>query len=164
MSVHFMSERQDWGTPPSFLKYLKDEMYWVPDLDAAASKENAKAPAFFDVEMNGLEQRWFGNVWLNPPFGRDLPKWIGKCIDEIDQGRVESIVALVPARTETVWAHDAFNTCSTVFFIKGRFDFRYHKATKAANAPFPSMLLVWRKDCSEGLMMPLDVPIRSRKW
>jgi len=61
------SARQDWGTPPGFMRWLRHNRNWVPDLDAAASPHNAKATMFFTQEDNGLDRPWFGNVWLNPP-------------------------------------------------------------------------------------------------
>ena len=162
--VHFMSERQDWGTPPAFLEYLVDFFSWSPDLDAAASPENAKAPFFFTKEDDALTQDWFGRVWLNPPFGRVIGDFIDKCIMEIKNPKVDSIFALVPARTDTAWAHRAFGSASHIYLIKGRFNFRFDEAIPGANAPFPSMLLFWHTCGCEGCeqIEPLDVPKEYR--
>lgn len=170
MKVHFSSNRQDWATPPTFLEFLKEKWGWVPSLDVAASAENTKALFYFNEEDDGLSRVWRGNVWMNPPFGREIPKWIDKCISENAKGNTDSIVALVPARTETQWAHRAFRSCSAVFFIKGRLDFRIEKFTKAKAAPFPSMLLIWGESENEGLnlpfplMLPMEVPLEFRRW
>lgn len=143
------SRRQDWGTPPAFLDYLRTERTWVPDLDAAASHENTKAPAFFDgdhFDSDGLEQDWFGDVWLNPPFGNEIGSWLAKCAEEIKRPEVNSIMALVPARCDTKWFHEiVMPHAYMIFLIKGRFNFRFDDATPSANAPFPSMLILYRK-------------------
>jgi len=143
------SSRQDWGTPPAFMRWLKQNRNWSPDLDPAASSENAKAPIFYDgssEDEDGLLQPWFGNVWLNPPFGREISQWMNKCASEIQKEEVQSIYALVPARTDTKWFHDiVIPSCYLCYLIKGRFNFRFDEAIPGANAPFPSMLLLWRK-------------------
>lgn len=144
--VHFMSENQAWGTPAQFLDFLKVRRGWEPDLDAAASKDNAKAPEYYDLESDGLASAWFGDVWLNPPFGRELPKWLEKCAEEIEKPAVHSIYTLIPARTDTRWFHEiVMEKASMVYLIKGRFNFQFPGQVPGANAPFPSMLVVWRK-------------------
>lgn len=43
------------------------------DLDPASEEEankRVKAVKFYTEEDNGLEQKWSGNVWLNPPGGK----------------------------------------------------------------------------------------------
>jgi len=164
LKVHFMSDRQDWGTPPAFMEFLVDSFNWSPDLDAAASPENAKAPNFFTEDDDSLTQDWHGDVWLNPPFGRVIGHFIDKCIEQWkDNGRVTSIVALVPARTDTLWAHRAFASVSAAYLIKGRFNFRFDEAIPGANAPFPSMLLVWNRSWKDtGWIEALDVPKEYR--
>lgn len=38
-------------------------------------------------------------VFCNPPYGRELPKWIKKAHDEAEKGAL--VVMLIPARTDT---------------------------------------------------------------
>ena len=160
------SEHQDWATPPPFMTYLYEVFGWKPDLDAAASAENRKAPAWFEENDNGLFQEWFGNVWINPPFGSALPSWVDKAIIESDRDEVESIFMLIPARTDTKWCHKLMKHASIIYFIKGRFDFRRDPQEKLeGRAFFPSMLVVFNGD--ERLlaeMLPLNVPIEHRSW
>jgi len=165
-AVHFSSDRQDWGTPNAFMEWLESEMSLTFDLDAAASDENHKAPEYFTKEDDGLNQEWYGRVWLNPPFGRELPLWLSKCAEQIRRDEVESIHVLIPARPDTRWFHDiVVNRASTVYFIKGRFNFRFDRAIKGANAPFPSMLVVfdkWPRVMQRAYMKPLIVPTWAR--
>lgn len=50
------------------------------------------------------------------------------------------MVMLIPARTDTAWFHDHIYGKAEVRFIRGRLRF----SGAAANAPFPSMIVVFR--------------------
>ena len=163
------SERQDWGTPPDFIEWLTgrfDELTDGFDLVAAASSHNHKAPNFFTIDDNALFQSWFGNVWLNPPFGDGLKNWLSKCALEIENPEVKSIYVLIPARTDTKWFHEiVIEHAAFVYLIKGRFNFIHGDAVDAANAPFPSMLVVYRHRLLPPLgavIAPLIVPKNAR--
>ena len=159
----FSSEHQDWATPPAFMEYLLEVFGWNPDLDAAASKENKKAHDYFCEDQNGLFQEWYGNVWVNPPFGSALPAWVDKAILESDSEQVTSIFMLIPARTDTKWCHKLMKHASIIYFIKGRFEFK--RLEKEGCAMFPNMLVVFNGDeriLAE--MLPLNVPLEYRRW
>jgi phage N-6-adenine-methyltransferase len=163
-----MSKRQDWATPPTFIPWIEDKLGVKFELDAAASFENHKAPCFWTIEDDSLIQNWWGHVWLNPPFGRELPKFVNKALEEIEERHCKSITLLVPARTDTAWAHQLFNSRHMVrcYFIKGRFNFRYYADEAAGNAPFPSMLIHLRYlpigRGRKNKMKPLDIPASCR--
>ena len=163
-----MSVNQTWGTPNAFFKYLHDEFLFVPWLDAAASKDNYKAPCYFNEEMDSLKQEWIGNVWLNPPFGKVLlPKFLLKCNEQIKNPDVDKIMCLIPARTDTKWFHDIVCKGATrIYLIKGRFNFESPYATEGANAPFPSMLVEYTKHRYHDMphILTLDVPKEYRGW
>ena len=155
----FVGDRAtDWATPRAFLEWLDNERSWKPDLDPAASIRNTKAPHFFNESD--------GNVWLNPPYGRAIPEWLEKCAKEIKRKEVRSIFVLVPARTDTKWFHEiVMPHAYLVYLIKGRFNFRFDEATPSANAPFPSMLILYRKHkLPEAGVTTLDVPKEARGW
>jgi len=164
--VHFMSERQDWGTPAEFLKWLKETKQWEPTLDAAADEKNAKAIHFFTEADDSLTKDWFGDVWLNPPFGTELPKFMAKCAEQIKNPLVKSIYVLIPARTDTKWFHEiVMPNAYLIYLIKGRFNFRVDNAVEGANAPFPSMLVVYRRNqivSQRSGITTLEVPKEAR--
>jgi phage N-6-adenine-methyltransferase len=162
--VHFMSERQDWGTPRAFLEWLESDRSWTPNLDAAASIRNAKAPHFFTEDDDSLSKDWFGDVWLNPPFGNELPKFMKKCAEQIKRKEVRSIMVLIPARTDTKWFHEiVMPHAYLIYLIKGRFNFRVDNAVEGANAPFPSMLVLYRKHrLPDAGITTLEVPKEAR--
>ena len=83
-------------------------------------------------------------VFCNPPYGRELPKWVKKCYEESHHA---DVVMLIPARTDTRWFHDYIYGKAEIRFIKGRLKFGNAKQS----APFPSMVVIYR--ASQGVQM-----------
>ena len=130
----FSSNTAEWATPQLFFDKL-DAIYHF-DLDAAATKENAKCARFFSTEENGLVQNWGGcRVWCNPPYGREIGAWVRKGYEESRKPGT-LVVMLLPARTDTAWFHD-YCLHGDVTFLRGRLKFGNSKNS----APFPNMLV-----------------------
>lgn len=72
-------------------------------LDVCASESNKKCERYFDERTDGLFQLWEGNIWMNPPYGRDIIKWVRKAFIAAHNGH--RVVCLLPARTDTKWFH-----------------------------------------------------------
>lgn len=136
--VMFSSETDVWATPQSFFDELNKEFNFT--LDPCANDENAKCKLYFTKEQNGLLQDWSGHsVYMNPPYGRELGKWIRKAFEESRKGA--NVVCLIPARTDTKWFHQyVYGMANEIRFIKGRIKF----GNAIYNAPFPSMVIVYR--------------------
>lgn len=79
-----------------------------------------------------------GAVYLNPPYGRGIGKFMNKANQESKKGII--IVALVPARTDTAWWHD-YCIQHEVRFIRGRLKFGNSKNC----APFPSAVVIMKE-------------------
>ena len=136
--VLFSSERMDWETPNSLFNELNKEFGFT--LDAASSDENAKVKKHYTERENGLIQNWGGEtVWCNPPYGKELPKWIEKCAFEGKKPNT-TVVMLIPARTDTKAFHEYIYRKSEVRFLRGRVKFVGAKNS----APFPSMIVVFK--------------------
>lgn len=134
----FSSTTDDWATPPAVFAALDREFAFT--LDASASAANAKCRRYFDATVNGLAQCWAPETtWLNPPYGRTIGRWLEKAADEATRGA--TVVALVPARTDTRWWHEqVMARASEVRLVKGRL----HFGDGSAPAPFPSAIVVFR--------------------
>ena len=130
-----MSSKTDCWETPQWLFDKYNAIYHF-DLDACATADNAKCERFFSPEQDGLAQEWTGAVWCNPPYGRQIGKWVRKAHDS----NAAVVVMLLPARTDTAWFHD-FCLRGHVTFLRGRLRFG-HSTT---NAPFPSMIVVFEK-------------------
>lgn len=141
----FSSKSDEWCTPLPLFKRLNKKFKFT--LDPAATKENALCDYFYTKEDDGLLQSWDGRVFCNPPYGREISKWVAKASMSAELGESELIVMLLPARTDTKWFHsyiwDEFKNKPKVGvqvkFIKGRLKFNGHKNP----APFPSMLVLF---------------------
>ncbi len=112
----FESATTEWPTPDSLWKPLNDEFNF--NLDVCATKDNAKCHRFFTKEQDGLKQDWHGVCWMNPPYGREMVKWLKKAVDEMKNG--VTTVALIPSRTNTGWWHELVMKHGEVRFVRGR--------------------------------------------
>lgn len=135
--VMFSSKTDLWETPQDLFDRLNDEFRF--DLDACANQENAKCGRFFTKEQDGLQQEWKGTVWCNPPYGRDIWKWVYKAYSTSFCG-LGTVVMLLPARTDTKWFHTWVLPYAEIRFVKGRLKF----GGSRNSAPFPSMVAVFR--------------------
>lgn len=132
------SQSDEWETPQDFFNELNNEFHFT--LDPCATKENAKCKKFYSKEDNGLLKDWTGEiVFVNPPYGRKIGKWVKKCHEE-----KALIVLLIPARTDTQYFHEYIykKPSREIRFLKGRIKFIGNNK-KNGSAPFPSMIVVF---------------------
>lgn len=135
MQVHYSSKTDLWATPIDFFRKLDAEFSFT--LDSCASPENAKCEMYYTKEHDGLSLPWFGVVWCNPPYGREIGKWVQKAWESAVHGA--TVVMLVPARVDTAWWHD-FCALGEVRFVRGRLKFGGGRNS----APFPSAVVIFR--------------------
>ena len=130
--VMFSSKTDLWETPQElFDKY--DAIYHF-ETDVCALTENAKCERFFTPKMDGLKQEWTGVCWCNPPYGRQIGKWVEKAVKSF-----ATVVMLLPARTDTKWFHDWCLPYGKIEFLRGRLKF----GGCDNSAPFPSMIVIF---------------------
>lgn len=129
----FSSATDMWETPQNFFDELNKEFRFT--CDVCAIEENAKCAKFYTPEQDGLKQTWGGVCWMNPPYGREIGKWVKKASESN-----ATVVCLLPARTDTRWFHDYIYGKAEIRFVRGRLKFGNSKNT----APFPSMVVVFR--------------------
>ena len=137
--VMFSSKTEMWETPQELFEELNNEFHF--SLDVCATAENAKCEKYYTPEIDGLSQPWNGTVWCNPPYGRQIGKWVFAA--SVASGvRNATVVMLLPARTDTRWFHDYIYQKERVEirFIKGRLKFGGSKN----GASFPSMICIFR--------------------
>lgn len=126
----------EWTTPRDLFQDLNSEFAFT--LDVASTHENALCEHHFTKDENGLTQTWAGNVFCNPPYGKQIAAWMKKAA-ETNEGGV--VVCLVPARTDTAWWHDYVTQATEVRFLRGRLKFGGGKQA----APFPSAIVIYDK-------------------
>ena len=134
----FSSTTDQWATPQDFFDKLDAEFHF--SLDPCASDDNAKCKKYFTEEDNGLIQNWGGQrVFCNPPYGREISKWVRKCSEESKKPNTLCVM-LIPARTDTSYFHDYIYNKAEIRFIRGRLKF----GGSSQGAPFPSMVVIFR--------------------
>jgi site-specific DNA-methyltransferase (adenine-specific) len=125
MNVHFLSRKLDWRTPQKLYQELNEEYNF--DFD----------PCPPHPDFDGLEVEWGKCNFVNPPYGRQIGKWLKKGYEENQKGK--TVVFLIPSRTDTKWWHNYVMRADSIQFIKGRLKFEGAKY----NAPFPSAIVVF---------------------
>jgi site-specific DNA-methyltransferase (adenine-specific) len=130
----FTSKTDEWSTPQDLFDELDAEFHF--NLDPCCTVKNAKCRYTYTKDEDGLAHSWGDyRVFMNPPYGREIGKWMKHaygCDAEI-------VVCLVPARTDTAWWHD-YAMEGEVRFIRGRLKFGGSKNS----APFPSAIVIFR--------------------
>lgn len=124
----FSSARLDWKTPKATYDALNAEFHF--DFDPCPAK-----PAF-----DGLAIEWHARNFVNPPYGREIRKWIKKGYEESLKGKL--VVFLIPSRTDTAFWHDYVMKADEIRFIRGRLRFDEYRG----GAPFPSCIAVFKGD------------------
>lgn len=122
--------KDEWLTPREIVNALGD---FELDPCSPVKRPWATAQRYFTIETDGLKQRWFGRVWLNPPYGNETEQWMQR-MAEHGNG-----IALIFARTETqTWFRCVWPVADAVFFFRGRLAFCHvdgHRAQTNAGAP-----------------------------
>ena len=133
-----MSDKTTWATPDDWFKYLDLEFDFT--LDPCCLPDTAKCPRYFTPLEDGLGQSWAEErVFMNPPYGRELPKWMKKAyIEARDHGAL--VVCFIPARVDTEWWHAYSAKASEIRFPKGRVKF----IGAENSAPFPVAIVIFR--------------------
>lgn len=135
------SASSEWTTPDWLFRKLDEEFHF--NLDPCSTDANAKCKNNFTLAEDGLAQDWAGHsVFCNPPYGRSIGLWVEKCFNESRKAGTV-VVLLIPARTDTKYFHKyIYHKANEIRFIEGRLHFSNSKA----GAPFPSMIVIFKRN------------------
>lgn len=132
-----------WLTPPWILERLGPF-----DVDPCPCLPQPYPTATKVLCGNGLVERWpSGDVWLNPPYGAELGKWLRKLWLH------GSGIAICFARTETrAFFECVWGKADALLFIEGRLHFHRPDGTRAkGNAGGPSVLVAYGEEMARRL-------------
>lgn len=135
-------ETNEWYTPKTFFTQLGEHITF--DLDPCSpgvGLSHVPARRVFTKDDDGLAQQWEGLVFCNPPYGRDVGRWVEKCAAHGNS------MALVFARVDTAWFQKAVATADGVFFLAGRVKEASATQTKVTPVPVPALSCGVRKPC-----------------
>jgi site-specific DNA-methyltransferase (adenine-specific) len=141
------SKKHDYRTPNVVLDLVRKVDDIILDPCANKHEKNWFAKHNITAEVNGLSIVWAdfieqtidesGITFVNPPYGRALPVWVNKIVDEANLG-VE-VILLCPARPDTKWWNMLWDNANAYCFWRGRIKF----VGEEQGAGFPSALIYW---------------------
>lgn len=105
----FSSATCHWSTPPDLYAALDAEFHFDDD------------PCPLYSTDDGLSRSWGLRTYCNPPYGREIGKWIEKGYKESQLGKL--VVMLLPSRTDTAWWHSFCMRAREIRFLRGRLKF-----------------------------------------
>lgn len=150
-NILLSSKSEHWCTPPEFLAKVRSlNTIHLDPCSNIFSTVGAKNT--ITLPQDGLTVPWScdpvqdGLVYVNPPYGRALPRWVAKAAAEGLEGT--EILMLTPARTDTRWFHAGIlDTADAICFLKGRLKFVDGTTGQSGNpATFPSLVSYWGRN------------------
>jgi site-specific DNA-methyltransferase (adenine-specific) len=120
-------DSDNYATPQKFYNKINNEFNFDYD------------PCPFKSEFDGLQENWYGNIYINPPYSGIEP-FIKKGIEELKNGNAKKCVYLIPVRSDTKYWHNLIMKYATeIRFVQGRLNFNESKSP----APFPCVLIIF---------------------
>lgn len=138
-----IGKSDDWYTPPAIFEALKLRF----DLDPCSPGGSHWVPASSVYTKSGLQRRWFGRIFMNPPFGgrRGHVPWLQKFLDH------RNGIAIVRAYTSSDWWHEHMVRADMLCFPKGKTKF-IRPDGSIGTAPGHGIVLIGMgKDCCTAL-------------
>lgn len=146
----YSSDKMDWETPKQLFNKLNEEFYF--SLDVCATPINTKCKMFFAIGDQSLDRDWFGIVWMNPPYGREISKWVAKAYNESRKTNCRC-VCLLPVRSDTKWWHQYVMRASEIRLLNKRLSF------EGANnkAPFPVAIVIFDSTSNKPILSAMQI-------
>lgn len=135
--------KDEWLTPPNIIKALGEF-----DLDPCSpiNRPWETAKKHYTIEDNGLNQKWEGRVWLNPPYGNTMNLWLNKMANH------KNGIALTFNRSETEqFFRYVWYKADAILFIKGRLRFYHITGERGGTAGTGSVLIAYGENNVESL-------------
>lgn len=135
------SGENEWYTPECYIESARLVMGSI-DLDPASSEianKRVKAKQYFTQNENGLQQGWFGNIWMNPPYAQPL---IFQFIEKLADKTYNQAIVLVNNGTETKWGQMILSFSSAVCFHSSRIKF-FNPLGELGEAPLQGQMICY---------------------
>lgn len=137
------SKDDEWYTPSQYIEAAREVMGTI-DLDPASNdfaNETVRATTYYTEETDGLAQKWFGNIWMNPPYSTAL---LSRFAEKLAEEDFTQAIILVNNATETGWFETMISKASAIVFHKGRI--RFVKRDGAHGAPLQGQAFIYYGD------------------
>lgn len=157
LAYHREPSNLGWETPWPLFLWIEEHVAREPfTLDVCASPKSAKCSKFYDPSVDALKLSIWdrGCCWMNPPYGREIRRWVSKASD-MARREDTKVFGLIPARPDAGWWHDhvAEHHCH---FVRGRISFVGAKH----NCPFPVAIVAFHEGQQSTY---LDIPLHIRQ-
>jgi hypothetical protein len=157
----------DWYTPPVIVEALGGKEGF--DLDPCTPEEPSRLPAptarrMITPSQDGLATAWWPRafVWLNPPYGKGMDKWMAKLANHPGGG-----VALVPAHMDPGWMHEfVLNHPNTtaILITHGRLKFMRPDGSTGTAAPTGSVFVAYGQRAARNLKRAQAIGVLRGKF
>jgi DNA N-6-adenine-methyltransferase Dam len=140
----FTSITPEWYTPRHVIDRVLAVFSGEIDLDPCSNSDdpvlaNVPAAHYFTQHTDGLSQPWcirdYTKVYMNPPYGDEIPPWIDRLVEAYEDEEIGEAIALVPGRVDTTWFRPLWKY--VLCFVYGRLRF----SGAENSAPFPSVIV-----------------------
>jgi len=152
----------EWFTPPEIVDAVRRVFGGEIGLDPCTVKSNpTKARRFFTKEDDGIRSGCFWwcydeakkGIFVNPPYGKEMYRWIEKTVTTVDCNQVEAIPAALLLAASSRWDqpgwHRIFSHALTAMVLfRGRVKYLDAKGEVAKSPPYPSILFFYNVDPS----------------
>jgi len=143
--VSHNSGENEWYTPPDIIERARRAMGAI-DCDPASSQfanKNVKADIYYSSKDDGLNQKWKGRVWLNPPYAQPLCAQFCEAVTHrfLDK-EIEQACVLVNNATETAWFQGMLRAATSLCLLEGRVKY-LDKTGEPANTPLQGQAVVY---------------------
>lgn len=144
MRVMGSSESPEWYTPQHVIDRVLKVFGGEIDLDPCSNSDdpalaNVRASRYFTQHTDGLSQPWcvrdYTRVYMNPPYGDEIPPWIDRLIEAYEDEEIGEAIALVPGRIDTAWFRPLWKYAICAVYGRLRF------SGVENSAPFPSVIV-----------------------
>ena len=126
----------EWYTPAKYIELARDVL-GVIDLDPASNafaQKTVKAKKFYTAETNGLDKKWAGAVWMNPPYSNpEIQQFSEKLIESYESKSVPAAIVLTNNSGDTAWHHNLARASSAICNPLGRI--KFESPTRESNSP-----------------------------
>jgi hypothetical protein len=146
-SANYSSESNEWYTPAHYIEAVRDVLGEI-DLDPASNaKANGaiQAKDIFTKEDDGLNQNWFGRIFVNPPYGRTpegnslAAAFCVKAIEQFKVGNIEAGIILVNSLHSQSWQTPLYE--HSVCFVNHRIHFVSGDGEENENPTFQNIFV-----------------------
>lgn len=143
------SGENEWYTPSIYIESAR-AVLGVIDCDPAScelANRTVQASSYYTKETDGLSKRWFGNVWMNPPYAQPLMSQFAEAVSsKFDAGEIAAAIVLVNNATETAWFQRMLQSCNAVCFVKSRIKF-IDQNGRPSGAPLQGQAFIYFGSC-----------------